>query len=631
MNRRFFSIPLTLMLILVFALAGTQPAFAGPAHSPDDPAELEAFVDEWMSANLESNHIAGATVSVVKDGEVFLVKGYGSADLEDQTPVDAEQTLFRIGSITKLFTWTAVMQLAEQGKLDLNADVNTYLDFRIPETFSAPISMRHLMTHTAGFEERNFGLSASSPERLMPLGEWLPTHIPARVRAPGEASSYSNYGVTLAGYIVERVSGLSYNDYIEQNILQPLHMDSTSARQPLPAALAARMSTGYDYAGGEFQTLEYDLIQGAPAGSAASTATDMARFMLAHLQDGKGILSAETEAQMQSRLFAHDPRLNGFAHGFYEMSRNGQRVIGHGGDLGAFHSLLALLPEHGLGFFISFNTADAMDVFLPEVFLYAFMDHYFPTAEAVRADNVTDQATLQNRVGGSYRINRSTYTTLEKLFNQLLTPVSIQAVDDGVLLVNSPYGMYRFIEVEPLLFQMEDDQELLTFRFDEQGQATHAFSNLDPTSAFEKLAWYESPLLHFPLLGVSYLFLLSELAAASIRFFRRKRNSQVETFQSRWARRLLLASVWLGVLFIPALIVFQGGYLYGETLALNLVLALPVLMLLPTVGAMLLAVPVWKNRWWSLGGRIHYSLVALAAVAYLWFLNFWNLLGWKIG
>lgn len=625
MKRRFFSILMTILL----ALAGTQPALAEPAHNPDDPAELEAFIDKWMSANLVFKHVAGATISVVRDGEVFLVKGYGDADFKKGIPVDAEQTLFRIGSITKLFTWTAVMQLAEQGKLDLDADVNTYLDFRIPDTFPEPITLRHLLSHSAGFEDRNFGLSARTPDGLRPLGEWLSTHIPARVRAPGEASSYSNYGVTLAGYIVERVSGLPYNDYIEQNIFQPLHMDSTSARQPLPAALAARMSTGYDYVSGEFQILEYDLIQGAPAGSAASTATDMARFMLAHLQNGGDILSAETEAQMQSRLFAHDPRLNGFAHGFYEMSRNGQRVIGHGGDLGAFHSLLTLLPEHGLGFFISFNTADAMDVFLPEVFLYAFMDHYFPTAEAVRAENVTDQATLQNRVGGSYRINRSTYTTLEKLFNQLLTPVSIQAVDDGVLLISSLYGQYRFIEVEPLLFQMEDDQELLTFRFDEQGQATRAFSNLDPTSAFEKLAWFESPLLHFPLLGISYLGLLSELVAASIRFFRRKRNPQVETFQSRWARHLLLASVWLGVFFVPALIVFQGGYLYGETLALNLALALPVLMLLPTVGAMLLAIPVWKNRWWSLGGRIHYSLAALAAVAYLWFLNFWNLLGWK--
>jgi hypothetical protein len=185
------------------------------------------------------------------------------------------------------------------------------------------------------------------------------------------------------------------------------------------------------------------------------------------------------------------------------------------------------------------------------------------------------------------------------------------------------------LEVEPLLFREEDGSDLLAFRADGQGRATHAFSSLDPTSAFEKLAWYESPLLHFPLLGISYLLLLSELAAASIRFFRRRRNPQVEPFQSKWARRLLLASVWLGVLFIPALIVFQGGYLYGETLALNLVLALPVLMLLPTVGAMLLAVPAWKERWWSLGGRIHYSLVVLAAFAYLWFLNFWNMLGWK--
>ncbi|MFZ5881095.1 MAG: serine hydrolase domain-containing protein [Chloroflexota bacterium] len=628
MNRRIFSIPLTLILILVFALAGTQPALAEPAHSPDDPVELEAFVDEWMSANLESNHIVGATVSVVRDGETFFAKGYGSADLEKQIPVEADQTLFRIGSITKLFTWTAVMQLAEQGRLDLDADVNTYLDFRIPDTFPEPITLRHLLSHSAGFEDRNFGFSARTPDGLRPLGEWLSTHIPARVRAPGEFSAYSNYGAALAGYIVERVSGQPYAEYVHQHILQPLHMDSTSVGQTLPVELARRMSVGYDYVAGEFQLLEFDLLQGEPMGSMTSTATDMTRFMLAHLQNGRGILSAETEAQMQSQLFTHDPRLNGFAYGFYEMSQNGQHIIGHGGDIGAFHSLLALLPEHGLGIFISFNTADAMDTFLVETFLGDFMDHYFPTPEPARAASVSTQADLQRQVGGSYRMTRSTYTTLEKMFSQLLTPVIVQAVDEGTLQVFSAYGQFRFLEVEPLLFREEGGSNLLAFRTDGQGRATHAFID---NGAFEKLAWYESPILHFALLGISLLLLASEILATGIRFLRRKRTPQPPPRNAILARRLLNGAAWLGLLFPATVILGSQGYVYGEMGLFGLGLALPIAMSLLVLGAAALTIRAWRERWWTLGGRIHYSLVVLAAFAYLWFLNFWNILGWKIG
>ena len=123
-------------------------------QGPTDPAELEAFLDELLAKDMEEYHIAGAAVSVVKDGKLFFAKGYGYADLEKGIPVDPEQTIFRIGSIGKMFTWTAVMQLVEQGKLDLDADVNTYLDFRIPDTYPQPITLKHLMTHTSGFEDR---------------------------------------------------------------------------------------------------------------------------------------------------------------------------------------------------------------------------------------------------------------------------------------------------------------------------------------------------------------------------------------------------------------------------------------------------------------------------------------------
>jgi CubicO group peptidase (beta-lactamase class C family) len=170
------------------------PARNGPTaqpqqQGPTDRAELEAFLDEELGREMEKHHIAGAAVSVVKDGKLYFAKGYGSADLENGIPVDPEQTVFRIGSLAKLFTWTAVMQLAEQGKLDLDADINTYLDFRIPDTYPQPITLKHLMTHTPGFEDRYYERLASDPNDLLPPREWLVSHMPARVRPPGDAAA----------------------------------------------------------------------------------------------------------------------------------------------------------------------------------------------------------------------------------------------------------------------------------------------------------------------------------------------------------------------------------------------------------------------------------------------------------
>jgi CubicO group peptidase (beta-lactamase class C family) len=221
----------TLLTAPVQAMHATPPPPSATGLS--DPRELGTFLDRLLSAQLRDDHIPGATVSVVKDGRLFFAKGYGSADLQAGTPVSAQTTLFRIGSLSKLFTATAVMQLAEQGKLNLHADVNTYLKtFHIPATYPEPITLAHLLTHTAGFEDRETGLYPRTISDLEPLGQWLAEHIPARVRPPGELSAYSNYGFALAGYIVEQVSGLPYAQYVEQHLFQPLGMRESTSVNP---------------------------------------------------------------------------------------------------------------------------------------------------------------------------------------------------------------------------------------------------------------------------------------------------------------------------------------------------------------------------------------------------------------
>src|SRR6476469_3075051 len=277
----------------------TGPVTPAPSRGVRDREELAAFLDGVMVANLRDKHVAGATVAVVKDGVLLFAKGYGYSDVAHRAPVDAEQTLFRIGSTSKLFTWTAVMQLVEQGKLDLDTDVNKYLDFKIPDTYpKQPITLRHIMTHMPGFEEDGRDLITDDSTKMMPLGRWLATHIPGRVRPPGTFSSYSNYATAVAGYIVQRVSGENYDDYIEKHILAPLGMTQTTTRQPLPAGLKNDMSNGYIWAGGVYQPQKFEIINAPPAGSIASSATDMSKFMIAHLEDGKGILAESTAKKM---------------------------------------------------------------------------------------------------------------------------------------------------------------------------------------------------------------------------------------------------------------------------------------------------------------------------------------------
>jgi CubicO group peptidase (beta-lactamase class C family) len=302
-HRPITKLALACLLFLVAAL-GNTPALAAQrvealphtlsvpeltgASGPSSPEEMEAFLDAFFEAKMAELHIPGAAIVVVQDGKVFLAKGYGLADLAHQTPVDPTKTAFRAGSVSKLFTWTAVMQVAERGLLDLDTDVNRYLtDFRVPDTYPQPVTLAHLLTHTAGFEDRWIGSATRGPEELEPLSQVLANAMPQRVEAPGVVHSYSNYGTGLAGHLVEQVSGRPFDQYVEEHILRPLGMDGTTFRQPIPEALAANMATGYTYADGTLEAAPLIYQKIGPEGAMTLTPIDMAAFMIAHLHEGE--------------------------------------------------------------------------------------------------------------------------------------------------------------------------------------------------------------------------------------------------------------------------------------------------------------------------------------------------------
>src|SRR5438132_3489333 len=338
-----------------------QASAVAPEPSPRPEltkTDFETLLDALIPSQLRNRNIAGAVVSVVKDGQVLFQKGYGYADFEAKKPVLPDQTLFRPGSISKLFTATAVMQLVEQGKLDLDRDVNEYLDFAIPKTYPEPVTLRQLLTHTAGFEETLKNLFVAHESDLKPLRTYLVNQMPPRIFPTGKVVSYSNYGFTVAGYIVEHVTGEKFERYIDNHIFKPLRMTNSTFDQPLPVALTPQMSQGYLAAAKKPRDFEF--VQAAPAGALSTTAADMTRFMLAFLQDGTvdgvAILKPETMRQMESRQFELHTMINGLGLTFMEYSMNGQRIVAHGGDTVHFHSDMVLVPDAHVGYFISYNS-----------------------------------------------------------------------------------------------------------------------------------------------------------------------------------------------------------------------------------------------------------------------------------
>ena len=358
------------------------PVETPPAQPQLTAADVSAWLDGYFPGVLKQGKIAGAEVVIVKDGQIIAKKGYGYADVGAKKPMDPDRTLVRIGSTSKLFTWTAVMQLVEQGKLDLNADVNRYLDFKITPPSGRAITMNDLMTHRGGFEEGLKDVLATDPKLLKTNEAYLKENQRPILFPAGTVPAYSNYGTSLAGYIVERVSGQKYDDYIEQHILAPLGMRHTSARLPLPTALVPDMSKGYMRS--DQAPRPFELITTAPAGSVSATGADMANFMIAQLQGGRfgdaQILRPETAALMQRPEGAQRPGFDAMAHGYFWGRRNGQLVIGHGGDTVVFHTDMNLLPERNVGFFVSFNSRGENDsVYGARDRLFdLFMDRYFP-------------------------------------------------------------------------------------------------------------------------------------------------------------------------------------------------------------------------------------------------------------
>lgn len=439
--------------------AATSKGTPAPQAHALDAADLEPWLDGRMTYALRAGEIAGVVVVVVKDGKVLLQKGYGYADVAKKIPMDPERTGVRSGSTTKLFTWTAIMQLVEQGKIDLDRDVNDYLDFKIPKR-TRPITVRDLMNHRGGFEEGLKDVLAVDPKGLQSTEQYLKKHPRPLLFDAGDVPAYSNYGASLAGYIVERVSGEPYEQYVQRHILTPLAMNNTTLVQPLPDRFAASVSKGYRTAAGE--PVPYELVVTRPAGSLTTTAADMSRFMLAHLGggalEGRQILSPATEALMQTPTQkALRPGFATMAHGFFHQTRNGRTLIGHGGDTPVFHTELTLLPQEGVGIYFTFNSRGAQDaVYVARQELTdGFLDRYFPDQNPpVTPPALTTAVADAQEIAGLYEASRRVEHGFLSFF-YLLQQTPIIANADGTITGPGPLdrGVAKFREIAPQVWR----------------------------------------------------------------------------------------------------------------------------------------------------------------------------------
>jgi CubicO group peptidase (beta-lactamase class C family) len=644
---------LTISLVFASGVLGQAPNRPAPFHNdktgePAPPpatkgthemtaSDLEAFLDGIVPLQLARNDIAGATIAVVKDGKLLFAKGYGYADVQSKKPVTADATLFRPGSISKLFTWTAVMQLFEQGKLDLDRDVNQYLDFKIPDAFGKPITLKNIMTHTPGFEEQIKDLFDTKPTPPN-LGDYLKNHIPRRIYAPGTVPAYSNYATALAGYIVERVSGRPYDQYINDNIFKPLKMTRSTFTQPLPGELVPFMSSGYRLGSDTAQTFE--MINPFPAGSLSSTADDMAQFMIAHLQDGQSgdvkILKPETARLMHSRLFALDDGANAMCYGFYEESRNGHRIIGHGGDTIYFHSDLHLVLDQNVGFFVSYNSAGNSSGLgdSPRANVFdAFLDRYYPyTAPAATSASGKDDA---NAVAGTYVLSRKSEGSFLKTAS-ILGQFSVSAVGDGEIELPQLTGANgkpkRWQAIGPMTFRERDGQDKLIFKPDQNG----VMQLILPYPFFigQRIGSLQNGKLLLVVLGASLVFMLVTLILWPVAWFvRRHYDRKLELTSRQLLFRVLGRVVFvIDLIFIAALFMLVTyGLSHLEILSdrgkiwFHLVQIVGIIGALGTLILLVNAVLTWTGRrgFWV---KLQAALMVLACLGVLWFEFAGNLL-----
>jgi CubicO group peptidase (beta-lactamase class C family) len=642
----------------VAAASAADTAETGP-QAPDLPdadrraalqdevdTDIESLLDDLVESSLEGRTASGATVAVVADGEVALTKGYGVADRDEGTPVDAT-TPFRVGSVSKPVVATALMARIQRGDIDPEAPVAEYLHADLDDAVGS-VTLADVVTHRAGYEMSNEGLWITDADDLRPLPEALRTWSHARVRPPGEAPAYSNYGYAVAGGVLGAVADAPFDEAIAADLLGPAGMGDSSFRQPLPESLAEAHATGYG-SGGTYADGEFPYVGIPPAGALSTTAEDMARFVQLHLNDGvvdgERVLPAETVAACQRQWATANERLPGMAFGFVESEYGDVRTLRHNGGTPAFYSDLLLVPERGLGLFVAYNGADGSAA--AGGVLAGFRSELLPGPESESEGDTTrspeGQPTRADDLGGTYRSLRHSRSWHDRVTTTLQADtVSVRVADDGALVTTGGSVTRRWVEIEPLVFERVDGSERLAFGAGADGEAIeYLHRGANPTTAYGRVGGTDRLSLHAALTVLSLVGLLSAVfgwpTANAVGWLRSRGDGDAALDPRRWTDRpaTLARAVAIGaavaILAFPVaalvhLAAAPFAVLSAPPLTFAALFALPILGLVGTVAAVMFAVRSWTDGYWGTLGRAHYALVAASLAVACWLLWYWNLL-----
>lgn len=628
---------LALVALLLVPLAFTSRSLAATRSGLDD-AMLERDLAGVVAEEMARRHLVGAVVVVVDREGVILAEGYGYADLDQQTPVRPDSTTFRVASVSKLFTATAVMQLVERGRIDVDRELASYVQgLDLPHRGGRPITPRHLLTHSAGLSEGFIGSQARTRAEWLSLRDYLARGLPAQFARAGEIISYANSGIGLAGLLVESVSGRPFHETVSREILQPLGMRRSSFGME-PAVLDG-LAQGYVFASGSQRRIPVDFLDNRASGGLVTTGLDMARFLRVFLNggevDGTRILRPETTTAMLTRQFSQHPGMKGIGFGFWELEIDGRSYWGHDGDVVGWNARALLLPERGLALFMAYTGTDTLKAFGDRVASAVFGPSQPPSARE-RPPRATVAGA--ERLEGSYRWTRTARATADRLFTpHWLVQYRARVDASGELELSNALGLFptsRWAPVGADLFQEIDGARRLSFR-DEDGRITHLFLDASPIAmAFERIAWWESVPVQATLVAFFLVAFLVTSATGIVGLLRSRPISGIALASTADLAFLIAFPPAMGLhmfasdlLPLPEAVVPHGipPFFYGVPPSAQWLLALPLAALVITA-VLVVRTLLARGARRSLGLAVFVLLQAGFAA----FLHHWNLLGYPV-
>ncbi|MEI6456956.1 MAG: serine hydrolase domain-containing protein, partial [bacterium] len=625
-------------------------SFLMPARGQDMPGStplqdgLSTYADSLVIKKMEKFRIPGAALVIADRNGILLLRGYGYSDLSRRIPVDPHKTLFRIASVSKTVTGTAVMQCVERGLLDLHTDINNYLkDFQIKNTFSKPITLADLMTHTGGFDEFVTGKSARTQEEVQPLKDFLMKDLTRRIRPPGEISSYSNIGIALAAYVVESVTGKDFDTYCRENIFTPLGMKNTGFR--LDEAMRQELATTYTEENGKSAEFSFDYLRDYPAGQLVTSAEAFSKFMICHLDSGKygntRILSPQLTEDMHRVHFTHNSYLHsGYGWTFVTDTLNDAPYIYHGGGYPGTSTMLIIFPDRGFGIFIAANLIPSNGSFVYDV-VHGLASKMIPlkTPDTVKYPLIKLPSYDRNvdRFTGLYRFTRFPGSGLTKtgLLMGLAGPeLPVWKNSDGMLMMNNLEGKpRRLIQVKPLVFRSIDDRYYIAFRQDEKGRITHLFT--DGTSAFERIPGFLGSRNQRALFFFCLVFLI--IFAVLPLFTWRKRMKESDLLRTMHKLSGLISTTFMiYYLAWSILVVFyfsktglELGFAYGVPFTAYIFQAIPILGIILFVSYLYYFFKSISRPGIPALFQVYHCFYFVMTTIYIWFIWYWNILGFR--